>query len=52
MVVRLVKEHRRAGIRFPAGELLEVRGDEAMSLVRDGIAVPCTEDLACETRTA
>lgn len=51
MIVRLVRQHRRAGVLHSPGELLEVRSDEAMVLVQDGIAVPCsTEDLARESR--
>lgn len=40
MVVRLVEEHRRAGVKYAPGDVLEVRDDEAMILVQDGIAVP------------
>lgn len=52
MLVRLVVEHRRAGVRYPAGTLLEVRDDEGMVLVQDAIAVPLRDTgvLARETR--
>lgn len=52
MLIRLVEEHRRAGTKYPAGIVLEVRDDEGMVLVQDGIAVPCTDELARETRAA
>jgi hypothetical protein len=38
--VRLVGEHRRAGVLYRAGRVLEVREDEAMVLIQDGLAVP------------
>ncbi len=52
MFVRLVKQHRRGGTTYDPGITIQVRDDEGMVLIQDGVAVPLrgTDVFAREVR--